>query len=157
MRVPGHVITVIVTTENGRSVLCTHKQDRAGQWVNAFSMAMRLTLGRDEVERLTTGPKVRKPQSSACSQAPIQLDILRGDPLNPHITRHAVGNTSCYEEQQRERGRRRWRGSSADRMCSNPKTFFHSHLLIHGSWFVINHTKYFLCSFKTISPLMSMS
>lgn len=26
-----------------------------GQWVNAFSMAMRLAPGRDEVERLTQG------------------------------------------------------------------------------------------------------
>lgn len=35
--------------------MCINEQDRGGQWVNAFSMAMRLAPGRDEVERLTQG------------------------------------------------------------------------------------------------------
>lgn len=35
---------------------CT-KEHRGGQWVNVFSMAMSLTLGRDEADRLTQGPK----------------------------------------------------------------------------------------------------
>lgn len=96
MRVSSHII-VIVTTEYGRSVLCIHKQDRAGQWVNVFSMAMRLTLGRDEVERLTRGQKVRKPQSPTPSQAPIQLDILR---------REATHHPACSWEHQLLRRRR---------------------------------------------------
>lgn len=52
-----HIIIAIVTTEWGWSVLFINERGREGQWVNAFSMAIRLALGRDEVERLTQKPK----------------------------------------------------------------------------------------------------
>lgn len=129
MRLLRHIIIAIVTTECGRSVLCISKQDIVGQSVNVFSMAMRLALGRDEVWRLTQGSKGQLTPEHYSLPSPESSGHPGERPLQP------AHHPACSWEHQLLRrameGRKekeRWRGSSADRMCSSPKTLFHSHL-----------------------------
>lgn len=63
--------------------MCINKQDRGGQWVNAFSMAMPLALGRDEVERLTQGSKGQVTPEHSSRPSPDSAGHPEERPLQP--------------------------------------------------------------------------
>ncbi len=111
--------------------MCINKQDRGGQWVNAFSMAMPLALGRDEVERLTPGLKGQATPEHYFRPSPDSAEDPQRRPLQPTYHPACSGEHQLLRgETGKEKGGRGRERSSADRMWSSPKTPFTS---IHPS------------------------
>lgn len=139
----------IVTTEWGWSVPCINKQHRWGQWVNAFSMAMRLALGRDEVERLTQGSKSQVTPEHYCRPSPNSAGDPEEKPLQP--THHPA---CSWEHQLWRVATERRRAGEVDgaQLTGCVPVPRHSFTPIPLSVFVINHTTHFLFSFRAISP-----
>lgn len=104
MRLLRHIIIAIVTTECGWSVLCISKQDIVGQWVNAFSMAMHLALGRDEVWRLTQGSKGQLTPEHYSLPSPESSGHPGERPLQPahQLGAPAVKKSNVGKEGERE-------------------------------------------------------
>lgn len=97
----------IVTDKWWWSAQCMTKQDRGGQRVNVFSMALHMAMGRDKVDRLT--PRVKRsahPPERYSRLSPISAGDPEESPSNPHITPGSVRSTSCAENGWEERQRK---------------------------------------------------
>lgn len=127
------------------------KKDRVGQWVNVFSMAMGLTLGRDEADRLTQGPRGQLTPEHFSRLSPDSAGDPEERPLQP--AHHPA--CSCEHQLFRRpphvrRGKKR--GSSADRMCSSPRTLDHSHpshTICYQSFQAFSYVHFKLCPHKS--------